>query len=158
MQAKTPAYTEFKYQNYKVRIEQTKEGNGEVTRVFDKSGAEVMVDANDSNCFFHGLAFDHVFIDKGTGPDGRILKIYDLKKKKMGYQGLYCIEAIVYDTGSLWFYSPVADAIANPKPFCNNGDDWVKQGLAVGYAQRKMYNLPSGSVITKSEFKCYSKQ
>jgi hypothetical protein len=154
MVATSPVFTEFTYQNYKVRTEQTKEGNGEVIRVFDKDGKEIVFDPNDQFCFFKGIAFDNMFVDKGTGPDGRILKIYDLKNKKIGYQGLYCDEMTIYESGSLWFFAPITEELVKKKPFCNNGDDWVKQGLKIGYAQRKLYDLRSGAVISKSEYKC----
>jgi hypothetical protein len=154
MVATSPAFTEFTYQNYKVRTEQTKEGTGEVIRIFDKAGKEIVFDANDQFCFFHGIAFDNMFVDKGTGPDGRILKIYDLKQKKLSYQGTYCDEMTVYETGALWFFAPIKEELVKKKPFCNSGEDWVKQGLSIGYAQRKLYDLRSGAVISKSEYKC----
>lgn len=154
-----PDLTEFIYQNYTVQVAPKTDGPGEVvvvkyTNTLSSLFTVPMPDAG----YFHGMWADYMFVDAGTGPDGREITIFNLKDKTREYTSAYCDTLMVLPDGKLWFYVPGKEDEMKEKPDCPQQAEWASKGLGVGYGQRTVYNLRTRSLTRKSEWKCHAKQ
>jgi hypothetical protein len=107
----------------------------------------------EGNNFFAGVYGNYLFIDQGTGPDLRILSVYDLNNKKLVLYTEYS-DAELKD-GVLTYFKTLV-----PKPgivadiLCPDAEKWKKQGLTVLYEQRENFDLNTEMRVTVEDYRC----
>lgn len=103
----------------------------------------------DANYFF-GLSGDFVFVDNGTGSDGRGLEIFNLKTKKSIYTTEYYDAAEIQQNRFLVYdkYSETKGALKS----CRQAAQWKKDGFGIGWVRASKLDLqtlketPSGTI------------
>lgn len=149
---------EFIYQHYTVVITRSENLPGEQITVRRDSGrADFNIPVPEA-AYFKGICRNKLFVDVGTGPDGRELIVFDLDKKLQFYNSLYCGEPQVIQSERLYFMMPVDEKEVTRIPDCPEKEQWLKDGLSVGYGQRCILNLVVRSLTRKSEWACVPKQ
>jgi len=111
----------------------------------------------DGNNFFAGVYKDYLFIDQGTGPDQRILSVYDLNQKKLILLTEYSDPDL--KNGVLTYYKtlvPSPGVIENIP--CPDAEKWNEQGLTVLYEQKETFTLDIKDRLPISEYRCRSGQ
>lgn len=107
------------------------------------------------NEFFWGIWDKLLFIDSGTGPDPRILLIYDLEKKERVFTGDYSSPIILKDDGKLYFWqgSDVAT-----KDNCPDYEEWERGGLGAAIETRVFLDLERFVIRKTTETRCAPRQ
>jgi hypothetical protein len=146
----------YQYQHFSVEVSPLASEAGERIQVNNEQG-KVLEVPKDNAPFFAGIRGNHLFVDRGTGPDGREIVIYDLSKRGMEFQGKYT-DTVRIVNNQVWIWEPVATASVTKEVVCPNQEEWTKNGLQVGYAQRTLYHLVNRSITRKSEYKCVPEQ
>ena len=145
---------EFIYQHYTVKLKRKSDGPGEeITVVRDSGRADFVIPMPEAGRFF-GIYKNKMFVDAGTGPDNRELFIFDLDKEVQTFNTPYCGELRIAESERLWFMVPVEESEVVKKPECPEKDEWIKNGLKVGYGQRCIFNFMNRSLTRKSEWVC----
>lgn len=88
-----------------------------------------------------GLHRHFIFTDSGTGPDGRIITIYDIEKKKMVYSSVYSPAGnpSIKDN-ALIFYKDLTEL--KHKRHCPDAEKWLyESSLDYGFEQKTKVNL-----------------
>lgn len=107
--------------------------------------------------FFAGLYKDYLFIDQGTGPDQRILSIYNLLDKKLILFTQYSSPSL--KDGVITFYKtlvPDPGVIENIP--CPDAQKWIDQGLTVLYEQKETFVLETKTRAPIREYRCRAGQ
>jgi hypothetical protein len=154
----TASSEEFIYQHYTVKITRNDKKPGEQITVARDSGRADFVVPMPDNGYFKGVSRNKLFVDAGTGTDGRELFIFDLDKKTQYYTTPYCGEPQVHQHGKIYYLVPVEEKDVLKMPDCPEKAEWEKKGLEVGYGQRAIFNLTVRSLTKKSEWACVAKQ
>jgi hypothetical protein len=89
--------------------------------------------------YFAGLSGDYLFVDNGTGTDGRGLEIFSLKSKKSIYSTEYydAVEFNKADTSLRQTFKKPSGALKN----CRQAAQWKKNGLGVGWIRQSKLDL-----------------
>lgn len=154
---------EIYYGVYRVQAKYNPDAPGqEIVAIIDSTGQRLAFPPVDEGGYFQGKWRNFFFVDLGTAPDVRKLNIY---KEENGI--LYQVHQteylpheapIVSVTGSLWYYSPIEEADMQEKPNCPDAEQWRKEGLRVGYGQRRLFDLQQRMLVRKSEYTCVPRQ
>lgn len=107
--------------------------------------------------FFAGLYKDYLFIDQGTGPDQRILSIYNLLDKELILFTEYSSPSL--KDGVITFYKtlvPDPGVIENIP--CPEAQKWIDQGLTVLYEQKETFTLETKTRAPIREYRCRAGQ
>lgn len=149
---------EFIYQHYTVVITRNSDQPGEQITVKRDSGRADFVIPMPEAGYFKGVTRNKLIVDAGTGPDGREFFVYDLDKKVQFFSSPYCGEPQIIQGERMYFLLPVDEKEVARIPDCPEKEQWVKDGLSVGYGQRCILNLVVRSYTKKSEWACVAKQ
>ncbi len=107
--------------------------------------------------FFAGIYKEYLFIDQGTGPDRRILSIYNLKDKKLILFTEYSSPNL--KSGVLTFYKTlVPDPGVIESIPCPDAQEWRNQGLTVLYEQKETFTLETEIRTPVREYRCRAGQ
>ncbi len=103
------------------------------------------IDGTDSTETFEGVYNHFLFTDSGTGPDGRGVAIYDLKKKKTVYYAVYSpITEPRIENNALIFYIDLYDLRYKEHRYCPDAEKWLREsGLDYGFEQKTKFDLDS---------------
>lgn len=104
-----------------------------------QSGAPYFEIKNADANYFAGLSGDYLFVDNGTGTDGRSLEIYDLRGKKSIYSTEY-FDELELQQGKFVLYdklSPTKGALKN----CRQAAQWKKKGFGIGWVRQSKLDL-----------------
>jgi len=145
---------EFIYQHYIVKKTQIANNPGEVVTVLRDSGRVAFTVPMPTNGYFHGIIRNKLFVDAGTGPDNRELFVYDIDLMAELFRTPYCGEPQIIESSRLHFLLPVMENDVTKMPDCPEKEQWLKDGLRVGYGQRCIFNLAQRSLTRKSEWTC----
>ncbi len=107
--------------------------------------------------FFSGVYKNYLFIDQGTGPDHRILSIYDLAQKKLILFTEYSDPKLI--DGVLTYYKtlvPDPGVIENIP--CPNAEKWKEQSLTILYEQKQTFTLNTAARLPVNEYRCRAGQ
>jgi len=107
--------------------------------------------------FFAGVYKNYLFIDQGTGPDHRILSVYDLNQKKLILLTEYSDPKL--QNGLLTYYKtlvPDPGVIKNIP--CPEAEKWESQGLTVLYEQKETFTLSTARRLPIREYRCRAGQ
>ncbi len=116
----------------------------------------LMMIANDDSNFFFGLFGDYLFVDVGTGPEPRELRIYDLAKKKKIYTDSYAQPVKISSGPSLDFYRALENNL--PKRDCPQAKKWEAGGLGYGFEQRVILDLTTLKAKPVGKPRCSPRQ
>lgn len=154
----SPGITEYYYQHYVVNTIDSKSEPTQAISITPTGSMDGFSVPTTIKGFFAGLTRDQLFIDIGTGPDGREILVFNLKTQKAGLKTKYVGEPEVLDNGKLWFLLPAEEKEITKLPECPDRAEWEKKGLRTGYGQVCMYDLANNSLIRKTEWRCVAMQ
>lgn len=109
------------------------------------------------NNFFGGIYENFLFIDQGTGPDRRILSVYNLSTKRLTLYTEYSDPDL--KDGILTYYRalvPDPGVIENIP--CPDAKEWKDKGLTVLYEQKEKFDLTTESRTPVREYRCRAGQ
>ncbi len=154
---------EIDYSIYRVQVTEQKDAPGQrIVVVIDSTERRVFFPPLDEGGYFQGKSGNHFFVDLGTGPDVRKLNVYKEENGELYqvFQTEYLPQEapFVSPTGSLWFYGPIEEADMQEKPACPEAEQWRKEGLRVGYGQRRIFDIKQRMYVRKSEYICVPRQ
>lgn len=154
-----PNSDEFIYHHYTVVVTRNADGAGEQITVKRDSGrADFIIPMPEEPGYFYGICRNKLFVDAGTGPDGRQLIIFDLDRTLQYFSTPYCGDLQIVHSDRLYFMKPVAESEVEKMPDCPEKEQWIKDGLRVGYGQRCIFNLLQRVLTRKSEWACVPMQ
>ena len=104
--------------------------------------------------YFMGLQGDLLILDSGTGPDPRGLIIWDLRKQKKVYTGIYSEEAKI-ETGYMEFWVETGEA--NDEN-CPQGKEWKVGGLGAAIETWVRLDFSDFELTKSSKTRCSSRQ
>jgi hypothetical protein len=141
----------FTYAAAKVKV--TDQGAGETIEI---DGTKIPGQEAD---FFSGVYRNYLFIDNGTGPNGRNLKIWSIGEKKVIFETPYEGDLSIKDD-KLNFIKPIDLSMTKlPAPVnCPDAENWKKEGLGVGYGIPSAYDFSSMTVSATSDVTCFAVQ
>lgn len=145
---------EFIYQHYTVKKRRIANNPGEIVTVLRDSGRTAFTVPMPPKGYFLGICRNKLFVDAGSGPDGRHLFVFDVDQMAQLYETPYCGEPQIIESSRLHFLRPVDESEVTKMPDCPDKEQWLKDGLRVGYGQRCIYNLEQRSLTRKSEWMC----
>lgn len=149
---------EFIYQHYTVKIVNNQDQPGQQITVVRDSGRADFIVPMPENGYFNGVCRNKMFVDAGTGPDGRMLFVYDLDRMSQFFQTPYCGDMKILHDDRLYFMVPVDEKEVTKMPDCPEKEQWQKDGLRVGYGQRCIFNFVIRTLTRKSEWACVPMQ
>ncbi len=154
----TATSEEFIYQHYRVKISREPNTPGEKIVVARDNGRTDFTIPMPENGYFKGICRNKMFVDAGTGPDGRRFYVFDLDNQTQYFDSPYCGDPQVVGADRLHFLIPVEESTVTRIPDCPQKEEWVKNGLKVGYGQRAIFNFMKRSLTEKSEWACVPMQ
>ena len=106
--------------------------------------------------YFKGIYRHYLFIDSGTGPDGRHLIIYDLNAKKKVFKSEYSDPTFINEQGILSFWT-TSKILANEEN-CEKYKEYTSGGLGVAIDKKMLLNLNNLKLSETSETRCSARQ
>jgi hypothetical protein len=149
---------EFIYQYYTVKITRDPNKPGEQITVVRDSGKADFVIPMPDNGYFRGISRNKLFVDAGTGPNGRELFVFDMDRRLQFFNTPYCGEPEIIQQEKIHFLLPVDEKEVAKMPDCPEKEEWIKNGLQVGYGQRAIFYFMKRSLTRKSEWACVPMQ
>lgn len=163
--------TAYIYKEYEIKVEPSPELQGMNIFLYapetsggdpcdiDKKKASHIIDTEETegSNFFSGVYRNYLFIDQGTGPDQRILSVYDLVQNKLilltGYS-----DPILKD-GVLTYYKPLEPdpGVIENIP-CPDAQKWRERALTVLYEQKQNFTLKTEIRLPIREYRCRAGQ
>ncbi len=113
------------------------------------------IDGTDSTETFAGVYNHLIFTDSGTGPDGRGVAIYDLRKRKRVYSATYATDELRIENNALIFYKELD---LKNKRQCPDADKLKSEGWDYGFEQKIRIDLKSLREETIGEITCSPRQ
>jgi len=104
---------------------------------------------------FWGIRDKLLFVDSGTGPDPRILLIYDLEKKERVFKGDYSSPITLKEDGGLYFWQ--ASDVAT-KDNCPRYDELREGGLGAAIETKVVLDLENFIIRKTTETRCAPRQ
>ena len=145
----------FTYAQTKVTVVPSEEGVGEEIYVVAANQKDTFWIENIEAHNFYGIKQDLLFVDNGTGPNGRSILIYDLKTHKLIHEDHYEADISLKD-GKMIYLKPIdTSRIRLRASVCPDKEKWEKQGLAAGYAEIMAFDLTTKAAIGTGEYSCY---
>ncbi len=140
--------TTFTYVAAKVKV--IDNNTGEIIEI---NGTKV---PNQEADFFSGVYKSFLFIDNGTGPNGRNLKVWSIDENKVIFDTPYEGDLSIKDD-KLNFIKPI-DMDKNKPVNCPDAENWKKDGLEVGYGIPSAYDFENKTASTTGEATCFAVQ
>ena len=110
---------------------------------------------NQENCFFVNMFLDLLFMDYGTGPDSRILRVYDVGDGKKILDTLYTgsIDKVGNDSVAIWLEG--GDTALSK---CPEYRKWEEHGLGAAIIVEHYFDLKKLKLFKTERWKCYPRQ
>jgi hypothetical protein len=145
----------YTYASTKVTV---KSSDGNPNEIIDVNGT-VIPNKKEGAANFAGVYKNFLFIDDGTGTNGRTFSIWGIKEKKVLFQTAYEGE-LSLASDKVKFILPIdLKKVKLSKPVnCPDQALWVKSGLTVGYGMPHQYDLAKLSSTPTSDIVCFSMQ
>ena len=145
----------FNYGHTKVLTIPSEDGVGEEIYVQSTHQKDTFWIENIEAYHFFGIKNDLLFVDNGTGPNGRSFLVYDLATRKMIHEDHYEAE-ISIKNNKIMYLTPIDTRnIRLRASVCPNSEKWEKQGLGVGYAQIISFDLKTKESEETGEYSCF---
>jgi len=99
--------------------------------------------------YFFGIVGDHLLVDSGTGPRGRVLRVIDLSSGETDLRATY-EEPVSLGEGVLEFSEPLGgyttmEALVATGVNCPDAQAWFEDGFAIGVNRVVHYRLSDGA-------------
>lgn len=162
----------YDYAGYVVRVRPRGNDVGESIAVFavaegaeararcDAPEAEAVVSVSGAEAeYFFGMERGLLFVDRGTAPNGRELRVYDLNDDGAVVLDTEYEEPIQIEDGALTFGRP-EDAYIDPYIFestgveCPEATEWFENGMGVGITRVVRLDLATRQVQETDERRC----
>ncbi len=148
----------FTYSQAKVTTVASEEGVGEEIYVNLPNQKDTFTIENIDAYHFMGIKNDLLFVDNGTGTNGRKLLVYDLKTRKLAHETLYEGDLSI-EKDKIRYKTPIDTRnIRLMASVCPDKEKWEKQGLSAGYAQFVVFDLATKEAEETGEYTCYVMQ
>ncbi|MBL7814561.1 MAG: hypothetical protein JNL70_06115 [Saprospiraceae bacterium] len=145
----------YSYAKHKIKTVLSEEGVGEEIYVFTEGVKDTFWIENIDAHHFYGIKDNLMFVDNGTGPNGRSLLIYDLKNRKPVHEARYETE-MRFEQNKLIYMTPLDTRnLRLAASVCPDREKWEKQGLSFGYGQYISFDLSSHEAEERGEYTCY---
>lgn len=148
----------FVYQHFTVIVARNNDQLGEQITVQRDSGRADFVLPPVEAGHFYGVCRNKIFVESGTGTEGRQLIVFDVDKQVQFFNTLYYGEPQIVHSDRLYFLMPADEKEVTRIPDCPEKEQWTKDGLRVGYGQRCIFNLLQRTLTRKSEWVCVALQ
>jgi len=163
--------TAYIYKEYEIKVEPSPEQQGMNIFLYapetsggnpcdiEKKNASHIIGTGETegSNFFAGVYKNYLFIDQGTGPDQRILSVYDLDQKKLILLTEYSDPKL--KDGVLTYYKTlVPDPSVIEEIPCPEAEKWREQALTVLYEQKETFTLNTGRRLPIREYRCRAGQ
>ncbi len=163
--------TAYIYKQYEIHVEPSPElqgmniflyspevSGGNPCKLDRKTASHIIsTGETEGNNFFGGIYGNYLFIDQGTGPDGRILSVYDLSNKKLILFTEYSDPDL--KDGVLTYYKTlVPDPGVIKNISCPDAEKWKDQGLTVLYEQKETFTLETETRVPIRQYRCRAGQ
>lgn len=132
-----------------------KTGNKRIYNCIYKVDASDFEINNEGADWYYGLENDFLFIDEGTGPPPRGLKVYDLIKRLKIYSGSYNTPTNI-SNNSIEFWKEVSIKVTREN--CSDKDKWESGGLGTAIEEHVRLDLVSLKETSLNEFRCSPRQ
>ncbi len=163
--------TAYIYKEYEIKVEPSPELRGMNIFLYspDISGGDpcdidkkiashiIGTGETEGSNFFSGVYKNYLFIDQGTGPDQRILSIYDLTQKKLILLTEYS-DPIIEDGVLTYYKTLVPDPGVIENIPCPDAQKWREQALTVLYEQKENFTLNTERRLPICEYRCRAGQ
>lgn len=148
----------FSYPTALVEVLADPERVGEFIRVIPQGeGKTIELSDPQTEIFFYGMAHGHIFVDNGSGPDGRFFQVYDLKTGKEVFSATYIGEAQeITPDGEFVVFVPVEKP--STEIDCPRQKDWEAVGLGTGYGKKRTFHLKTHQTRDEAEVRCFPLQ
>jgi hypothetical protein len=145
----------YTYAAAKVTVKST---DGSPNEIIEVNGAAIP-NKKDGAASFAGVYKNFLFIDDGTGTNGRTFSIWGIKEKKVLFQTAYEGE-LSLASDKVKFIQPIdLSKVKLSKPVnCPNKAKWEKAGLGVGYGMPHQYDLAKLSATPAGDIVCFEMQ
>lgn len=142
--------TMFSYTSAQVKLM-----NNNNSQVIEVNGTVL---PNQEGDFFGGIYKNYLFIDHGTGTNGRSLKIWSIDEKKVILDTPYEGELSIKED-KLNFIQPIdITKTKQAKPKCPDAEKWAKDGFSIGYGVPSAYDFVKNTVVVMGETTCFMLQ
>ena len=145
----------FTYPQAKVSTLPSEEGVGEEIYISSPTQKDTFWIENIEAYHFAGIKQNLLFVDNGTGPNGRSLLIYDIKSRSLVHEAHYESEIRIAD-GKVTYMTPIDTRNLRLRDsVCPDKEKWEKQGFNAGYAEVMAFDMITKQVESTGEYTCY---
>ena len=163
--------TAYIYKNYEIHVEPSPELEGmniflyspEVSKGnpcgLDRKNASHIIGTGETigSNYFEGIYGYYLFIDQGTGPDMRILTVYDLSLRKLVLLTEYSDPEL--KDGILTYYKTLVPTPGTMAAIpCPDKDKWEQEGFTILYEQKESFTLSTETRIPVEGYRCRAGQ
>lgn len=143
------------YPQAKITVTSSEDGVGEEIHVVSTGKTDTFWIENIEAHHFFGIKNDFLFIDNGTGPNGRTIVVYDLKTRQNIHEARY-EKDISLNESKMTYLAPIDTRnIRLRDSVCPDKDKWEKQGLSAGYAQYVEFDFKTQEATQTGNYSCY---
>lgn len=143
------------YPETQVMVIPSEDGVGEEIYVVSAGQKDTFWIENIEAHHFFGIKNNFLFVDNGTGPNGRTIVVYDLKTRQNIHEGRY-EKDISLNESKMTYLSPIDTRnIRLRDSVCPDKDKWEKQGLSAGYAQYIEFDFRTKEATETGNYSCY---
>jgi hypothetical protein len=145
----------YSYAATKVTV---KASDGSPNEIIEVNGT-VIPNKKEGAASFAGVYKNFLFIDEGTSTNGRTLRIWGIKEKKVLFETVYEGD-LSLASDKVKFIQPIDLKKVRLSKLVNCPDKakWEKAGLGVGYGQPHQYDLAKLSATPVGDIVCFSLQ
>ena len=143
------------YPETQVTVLPSEDGVGEEIYVVSLGQKDTFWIENIEAHHFFGIKQGFLFVDNGTGPNGRTIVVYDLKTRQNIHEARY-EKDISVNNDKMSYLTPIDTRnIRLRDSVCPDKDKWEKQGLSAGYAQYVEFDFKTKDATPTGNYSCY---
>jgi hypothetical protein len=143
------------YPETQVTVTPSEDGVGEEIHVVSAGKTDTFWIENIEAHHFFGLKNNFLFVDNGTGPNGRLVIVYDLTTRKNIHEARYEKDLSLKDNKMIYLTPIDTRNIRLRDSVCPDKEKWEKQGLSAGYAQYVEFDFKTQTATQTGNYSCY---
>jgi hypothetical protein len=145
----------YTYSEVQVTVTPSEDGVGEEIHVVSLGQKDTFWIENIEAHHFFGIKNNFLFVDNGTGPNGRTIVVYDLNSRQNIHEARY-EKDISVQSNKMTYLAPIDTRnIRLRDTVCPDKDKWEKQGLSAGYAQYVEFDFQTKQENQTGNYSCY---
>lgn len=143
------------YADIQVTVTPSEDGVGEEIHVVSLGQKDTFWLENIEAHHFFGVKNNFLFVDNGTGPNGRTIVVFDLTTRQNIHEARY-EKDISIQANKMTYLAPIDTRnIRLRDTVCPDKDKWEKQGLSAGYAQYVEFDFQTKEEKQTGNYSCY---